>query len=1629
MNVKILPIAIDLGVKNTGVFSAFYQKGTSLERLDNKNGKVYELSKDSYTLLMNNRTARRHQRRGIDRKQLVKRLFKLIWTEQLNLEWDKDTQQAISFLFNRRGFSFITDGYSPEYLNIVPEQVKAILMDIFDDYNGEDDLDSYLKLATEQESKISEIYNKLMQKILEFKLRKLCTDIKDDKVSTKTLKEITSYEFELLADYLANYSEILKTQKFSYTDKQGNLKELSYYHHDKYNIQEFLKRHATINDEILDTLLTDDLDIWNFNFEKFDFDKNEEKLQNQEDKDHTQAHLHHFVFAVNKIKSEMASGGRHRGQYFQEITNVLDENNHQEGYLKNFCENLHNKKYSNLSVKNLVNLIGNLSNLELKPLRKYFNDKIHAKADHWDEQKFTETYCHWILGEWRVGVKDQDKKDGAKYSYKDLCNELKQKVTKAGLVDFLLELDPCRTIPPYLDNNNRKPPKCQSLILNPKFLDNQYPNWQQYLQELKKLQSIQNYLESFETDLKVLKSSKDQPYFVEYKSSNQQIASGQRDYKDLDARILQFIFDRVKASDELLLNEIYFQAKKLKQKASSELEKLESSKKLDEVIANSQLSQILKSQHTNGIFEQGTFLHLVCKYYKQRQRARDSRLYIMPEYRYDKKLDKYNNTGRFDDDNQLLTYCNHKPRQKRYQLLNDLAGVLQVSPNFLKDKIGSDDDLFISKWLVEHIRGFKKACEDSLKIQKDNRGLLNHKINIARNTKGKCEKEIFNLICKIEGSEDKKGNYKHGLAYELGVLLFGEPNEASKPEFDRKIKKFNSIYSFAQIQQIAFAERKGNANSCAVCSADNAHRMQQIKITEPVEDNKDKIILSAKAQRLPAIPTRIVDGAVKKMATILAKNIVDDNWQNIKQVLSAKHQLHIPIITESNAFEFEPALADVKGKSIKDRRKKALERISPENIFKDKNNRIKEFAKGISAYSGDNLASGDFDGAKEELDHIIPRSHKKYGTLNDEANLICVTRDDNKNKGNRIFCLHDLANNYKLKQFETTDDLEIEKKIADTIWDASKKDFKFGNYRSFINLTPQEQKAFRHALFLADENPIKQAVIRAINNRNRTFVNGTQRYFAEVLANNIYLRAKKENLNTDKISFDYFGIPTIGNGRGIAEIRQLYEKVDSDIQAYAKGDKPQASYSHLIDAMLAFCIAADEHRNDGSIGLEIDKNYSLYPLDKNTGEVFTKDIFSQIKITNNEFSDKKLVRKKATEGFNTHRQMTRDGIYAENYLPILIHKELDEVRKGYTWGNSEELKIHKGKKYDIQQLNNLVYCLKFIDKSISIDIQISTLEELRNILTTNNIATTAEYYYINLKTQKLHEYYIENYNTALGYKKYTKEMEFLRSLAYRSERVKIKSIDDVKQVLDKDSNFIIGKITLPFKKEWQRLYREWQNTTIKDDYEFLKSFFNVKSITKLHKKVRKDFSLPISTNEGKFLVKRKTWDNNFIYQILNDSDSRVDGTKPFIPAFDISKNEIVEAIIDSFTSKNIFWLPKNIELQKVDNKNIFAIDTSKWFEVETPSDLRDIGVATIQYKIDNNSRPKVRVKLDYVIDDDSKINYFTNHSLLKSRYPDKVLEILKQSTIIEFESSGFNKTIKEMLGMTLAGIYNETSNN
>ena len=110
-----------------------------------------------------------------------------------------------------------------------------------------------------------------------------------------------------------------------------------------------------------------------------------------------------------------------------------------------------------------------------------------------------------------------------------------------------------------------------------------------------------------------------------------------------------------------------------------------------------------------------------------------------------------------------------------------------------------------------------------------------------------------------------------------------------------------AVYLLAQINNLAFKQRNGNANTCAVCSMDNAQRMQTVVSV----NGKDS---HAKAQRLPAIETRLINGAVMRMARIVGGGIADDKWQKIKMELAKGKQVHIPIITESNRFEFEPSL-------------------------------------------------------------------------------------------------------------------------------------------------------------------------------------------------------------------------------------------------------------------------------------------------------------------------------------------------------------------------------------------------------------------------------------------------------------------------------------------------------------------------------------------------------------------------------------------------------------------------------------------------------------------------------------------------------------------------------------------------
>ena len=369
----ISPIAIDLGAKNTGVYFAHYPSGISLldDEKFKKSGKVYQLEKDSYTLLMANRTAKRHQKRGYDRRQMAKRLFKLIWEKHFGLVWDKDVQQTISFLLNRRGFTFLTEEYDEEKLSqfpktaydLLPEELKKDVEKHGDGY----DFDIALKEWVKNPDKIKNLYQELEVKIYLEKLRQACNQIQ--KGNYKSRKNDLSKVNKSLLDKMRKkgvqgLNDAALSGKYKWTNKRGENKELPFIYDDNINIEEYLKNNKekiqTIKNS-LPKLRQAELksSVWSFspesfNLEEFNLPDNENESEKRSKKFNKQSksagkgnngylktHLHHLSFALYKTYSELGSGGRHRSKYFEEVEEVLSCQNHSHGYLKNFCKHLH----------------------------------------------------------------------------------------------------------------------------------------------------------------------------------------------------------------------------------------------------------------------------------------------------------------------------------------------------------------------------------------------------------------------------------------------------------------------------------------------------------------------------------------------------------------------------------------------------------------------------------------------------------------------------------------------------------------------------------------------------------------------------------------------------------------------------------------------------------------------------------------------------------------------------------------------------------------------------------------------------------------------------------------------------------------------------------------------------------------------------------------------------------------------------------------------------------------------------------------------------------------------------------------------------------------------------------------
>lgn len=165
----------------------------------------------------------------------------------------------------------------------------------------------------------------------------------------------------------------------------------------------------------------------------------------------------------NDIIQQDNFGHKHRKKYFEDITIDLKH----DSRLKNIREKIGETQ--------LFNLIGNISNLQLRALRWYFDDPKMQGAGIYDSDKLKNAliraykFFHYKTSEERSNIR----------KFIDSINKSKKEHKDA--LELLFNTDPLITIPPYEDQNNRNPPEDLTLLLNPLALDRKYPsNWEKW---------------------------------------------------------------------------------------------------------------------------------------------------------------------------------------------------------------------------------------------------------------------------------------------------------------------------------------------------------------------------------------------------------------------------------------------------------------------------------------------------------------------------------------------------------------------------------------------------------------------------------------------------------------------------------------------------------------------------------------------------------------------------------------------------------------------------------------------------------------------------------------------------------------------------------------------------------------------------------------------------------------------------------------------------------------------------------------------------------------------------------------------------------------------------------------------
>ncbi len=780
---------------------------------------------------------------------------------------------------------------------------------------------------------------------------------------------------------------------------------------------------------------------------------------------------------VEKLIKEQEEGAKHRKTYFKNIQKDFFELPPQKkGFrLVDLLQNLDLKK------EGFVWFLGNISNLQLRTLRKYFNKK--KAPDVWDEKRL-EKYVKNSIIAWHCKEEDDVRRR----------RRLLRDINKKGLYKFLTETDPEETIPPYEDQNNRRPPRCASIYLNPCGLDNKFPQWEtvveKFLKKHKFSKQLKNFTGTEETQKPKKSTSLEKIRIPEFEGKAPDV-SEKKKARQKNAHILQRILDISRDHDQ-------YQLRDLVRKYEEQNKDIETCVKHDGFIM---LKDHLKDDS-------------LCKKYIKFAHVYYSRIDEARRGVWDNPREKK------DAENNIFFCCNHNPPHKNkidFALVNNLLGTDMDEEDlekFKKDfwrkkekKVGGKTFMSFSKTVEETRKLYGNAFRQSFI------NAYYAEVRHKNKNKGKgSAKDLVNIL--ITDTEKNEGNdfFQRIQTFYIENIEINKTNRMDKterPKDDKlsSIAKYyaGKLYIVAQMYQILETDVHGFSKNCKYCVSENGWRMQEEKVKNK---DKEKEYMAARAVRLSNDSVVPFDGFLGRYLERLAKEIVE---VKIKEQLkdTKAEEVFVPICIEQNKFEFEETLAKQKGPSSKDassskkgkHSKKSKEMDS--SRAKDKNERIRD--SKICPYCGKSNEDGD-------IDHIISRSSslKKHGTIfNSEANLIytCRTcnREDKKDK--KVPHLGDLDSNYLKEVFgEQSNNIGA---LAEEI----QKKFRFLNKKriiNFMNLDNEEKKYIKHGLFI--EKIRNEIIDKVLNTRIRTLVNGTQAYLVKRINQELLVFGRDRNV-------------------------------------------------------------------------------------------------------------------------------------------------------------------------------------------------------------------------------------------------------------------------------------------------------------------------------------------------------------------------------------------------------------------------------------------------------------------------------------------------------------------------------------